>query len=236
MCRYFYYVLGAVVVVSMIAYLIYQYRNSLKWRRLIIDAWIPVVVFIAIVFFSLIKIQDKNFQGDILRLVGSIGAVVLGLWVYRFQRRLLLTQIVDRVSGELAEIYRHLGANILVLRNIDSSKEIPSLLHIRKLEITKYSSLSDDDVLKNLEQNHNEIIFPMTVRIRNYNINVQEIVDYLQSHWPNENIFNEYKEGIIEVTENLQTQITECLVRLKVKKNFETKKSDTKRIIYDRKW
>ena len=42
MCRYFYYVLGAVVVVSMIAYLIYQYRNSLKWRRYIDDWWLIV--------------------------------------------------------------------------------------------------------------------------------------------------------------------------------------------------
>lgn len=212
------------------------YTYSIKWQRRILDVWIPIVVFLVLGGSMFIEFEDPNIKSDVIRLAGSIGAVVLGLWVYRFQRRLLLTQIVDRVSGELVEIYRHLGANLVVLNQLDSLNGIPSLLHIRKLEITKYSSLSDNDVLKNLNQYHNQIIFPMTVRIRNYNINVQQIVDYLQSHWPNEKIFNEYRQGIIEVTENLQIQIKECLDCLEVEKNLKTKKSDTKKLIYDKSW
>lgn len=212
------------------------YTYSIKWQRRILDVWIPIVVLLVLGGSMFIEFEDPNIKSDVIRLAGSIGAVVLGLWVYRFQRRLLLSQIVDRVSGELAEIHRHLGANIVVLKNIDSSNGIPSLLHIRKLEITKYSSLSDNDVLKNLNQSHNKIIFPMTVRIRNYNINVQEIVDYLQVHWPNEKIFNEYKQGIIEVTENLRTQIQECLDSLQINIILEENKSDTKKIIYDKNW
>lgn len=233
-------------------------RNYRRIKRFVGDYWIPtafVLIVVVILYIDILPIIDLKYdffqlrnsvilnkpniipRYEWLRFVGTIGAVGLGLFVYRQQRQLLLTQIVSRLSGELTEIHRHLGANIVVLNMIDSSKGIPSLVHIRKLEISKYSSLSSEDVLKNLNKHYNKIIFPMTVCVRNYNMHVQIIVKYLQSESLNEVTFNKYKSQLIQVSNELRENIKECLDNMVVIYHLDEElKSNTKSIIYDRKW
>lgn len=226
--------------------------------RFVCDRWILIFLFLAVVvilYIDILPIIDSKYDlfhlrncvilnnpngismNEWLRFVGTIGAVGLGLFVYRQQRQLLLTQIVSRLSAELEEIYRHLGANIVVLNMIESSKGIPSLVHIRKLEISKYSSLSSEDVLKNLDKYTNKIIFPLTVCVRNYNMHVQTIVKYLHSGSPNEDTFNEYKDQMIQVSNDLCDDIKKCLDNMMVRYHLDEKReSKTKKIIYDKKW
>ncbi len=239
MCRYFYYVLGAVVVVSMIAYLIYQYRNSLKWRRYIDDWWLIVsllsceaIIFILCYYKFGMSADNDNFWG----IAGTISAVLLGLIVYRAQKRVMLYQIVNRISGELSEIYRHLGENMNVIECIDLTKGVPSQLHIRKLAITKYSSLSDEETLRNLDKKHNKFVFPMTVMVRNYNINVEIINEFLQSPNLTEPILREHLQGILEVTESLRGSIERCFEAMAIGEKLPVREKKHKWILYERSW
>lgn len=231
--------MGMLLFAIAIGWLMYKYATSLSFKRLVSDFVFPMggMLFIWLVAYVIGKTVLSVDDGDILRAWSAIGAVLLGLIVYRAQRRLLIYQIVERVSGELSEIYRHLGANLEVLEKIDSSKGVPSLLHIRKLEITKYSSLSDESTLKNLDKRHNKIVFPMTVRVRNYNINVDAIVEYLKSSDKKEETFKDYMAGIVYATKDLRIKIEECLEEMDVKMALQRSNPPyTKSIIYDASW
>ncbi len=229
--------IGTLIIGVVIGWFIYKYLNSLSFKRKTMDYFPLLLLFIIAVlmftiFRSILKIEDK----ELISFLGTISALLIGLIVYRAQNRLLINQIVNRVAGELIEIYRHLGANLEVVDMIDSTKGVPSILHIKKLGITKYSSLSDEMALRNLDKQHNRIIFPMTVRVRNYNINVETIVKYLKSSNKEQVIFNEYKNNIRLATITLQNYIKECLKEMDVNIELPNCKSDTTTIIYDAKW
>lgn len=230
--------IGTLITGVVIGWFIYKYLNSLSFKRKTMDYFPLLLLFIIAVlmftiFRSILKIGDK----ELISFLGTISALLIGLIVYRAQNRLLISQIANRVAGELIEIYRHLGANLEVLDKIEPTKGVPSILHIKKLGITKYSSLSDEMALRNLDKQHNQLIFPMTVRVRNYNINVDTIVEYLKSPDKKQETFSEYKNNIYLATKTLQKHIKECLEKMDV--NIELPYSqccDTTMIIYDAQW
>ena len=216
--------------------LIYGYFKSLAFRRVVVDYISPLLLLFVGIMISVLCKKVLNVNGEtVFAFWSTASALMLGLIVNRAQKRLLISQIVNRVSGELLEIYRHLGANLEVLDKIDTEVGVPSLLHIKKLEITKYSSLSDGETLRNIDNKHNQIIFPMTVRVRNYNLNVDILVEHLKSPGRNKAVFNEHLEGIRETTVGLQSKIEECLNKLGVRHKLPDCSAGTTGIIYDKK-
>lgn len=239
MQKYFYYTFCVVAFVSLIAFLICKYRRSLKWRRYIDDWWLivsllscEIVIFILCYCKFGMAADNDSFWG----IAGTISAVLLGLIVYRAQKRVMLYQIVNRISGELSEIYRHLGENMNVIESINLNKGIPSQLHIRKLAITKYSSLSDEETLRNLDKKHNKFVFPMTVMVRNYNINVEVINEYLQSSSLKKSILKKHLQGILKVTESLRVQIENCFKTMVIEEELPIREKKLKWILYERSW
>ncbi len=103
--------MGMLLFAIAIGWVMYKYATSLSFKRLVSDFVFPMggMLFIWLVAYVIGKTVLSVDDGDILRAWSAIGAVLLGLIVYRAQRRLLIYQIVERVSGELSEIYRHLG-------------------------------------------------------------------------------------------------------------------------------
>ncbi len=76
----------------------------------------------------------------------------------------------------------------------------------------------------------------MTVRVRNYNINVDAIVEYLKSTDKNKETFEEYIVGIKDVTKDLRIKIGKCLEDMDVKVQLPDNPPYTKSIIYDASW
>ncbi len=227
-------IVGSLVLAG-IVWLVYQYFKSLSIRRWVKDYVAPLLLLIVIGFFVYFSasyfLNLQNKDDEILSFIGTICAIVLGLQVYRIQNRILISQIVERVSGELEEIHRHLRANKRVLDKLNKEK-VPSLSHIRKFAITKYSALSDDVLLRNLDKTHNKIIFPMTVRVRNYNISVSTMEEYLKSGSCEKDIFEKYVNNMINITNKLCDNIEKCVSDLDIKFHELDMGSDLVQIVY----
>lgn len=223
------------LILAGIVWLVCQYFKSLSVRRWVKDYIAPLLLLIIIgffVYFSASYFLDlQNKDDEILSFIGTICAIVLGLQVYRMQNRILISQIVQRVSGELEEIHRHLRANKRVLEKLDIEK-VPSLSHIRKFAITKYSALSDDVLLRNLDKTHNKIIFPMTVRVRNYNISVSTMEEYLKSGSCEKDIFVKYVSNMKNITDKLCENIEKCVKDLDIQFHELEMGSDLVEIVY----
>lgn len=226
--------LGLVIILAVIFMCV---RCSRLARRYWIDFGVPILIVLTVGLFTYFLCKWLGIgNGEWLRFMGTISAVLLGLVVYRAQKRVLSIQIVKRVSSELEEIYRHLGENINVINSIDLSKGVPSQLHIRKLEIAQYSLLSDEETLRNLDKDDNKLIFQMMVKVRNYNINVEIVNEYVKSEKHKLEIFQNHKKGLLDVTKSLQEEIKECSSAMELNielSNVETRDRD---IIYEKEW
>lgn len=226
--------LGLVIILAVIFMCV---RCSRLGKRYWIDFGVPILIVLTVGLFTYFLCKWLGIEnGEWLRFMGTISAVLLGLVVYRAQKRVLSIQIVKRVSSELEEIYRHLGENINVINSIDLSKGVPSQLHIRKLEIAQYSLLSDEETLRNLDKDDNKLIFQMMVKVRNYNINVEIVNEYVKSEKHKLEIFQNHKKGLLDVTKSLQEEIKECSIAMELNidlSNVETRDRD---IIYEKEW
>ena len=139
---------------------------------------------------------------EMLKPIGSILAVMVGLIVYKAQKRVLTWNIRDRLICELKEMYRHLDKNLEVLEVMQQSEEKPSMMHIDKLKIDDHMTLTDAEIMKNMSKKYTAIVFPLTIRMRNYNITVDYLKTSLEEN--NEMLFKSYIEEMVLITKRVK--------------------------------
>ena len=142
---------------------------------------------------------------DLLTFLGGIIAIMAGLFVYKAQKRLLCWDIRNRLVCELKEMYRHLQRNLEVLKQMDVSMGKPSAMHIEKLRIDDHKTLTDEEIMKNMSKKYTYLVFPLTVRMRNYNITVGYLEKALKDGQTN--LFVSYLKEMKSITESMQRKI-----------------------------
>lgn len=171
------------------------------------------------------------------KLLGGILTIMIGLFVYKAQKRVLNWDIRNRLVCELNEICRHLQRNLEVLNAIDtdSNKKI-SVMHIQKLEIVINKTFTDEELLKNMNKRYTAIVFPLNVRMRNYNITVNYLKSALEEN--KKELFEFYLTEIISGTINLHKRIADDSVNILVNKidKIVDQCNLYKKNIYDGEW
>mgnify|MGYP003312556384 CR=1 FL=1 len=177
---------------------IWKYIKQLWYtqRLSVLTIALSVVGIICSLYFE----KDK-----LITLFGNIIAIVIGLFIYKAQRRILPWDIIERLDCEFKEMTRHLERNFDVLESIDTTQGIPSVIHIKKLKIDDHTTLYDNDILKNLPISLAQKIYPMTIRVRNYNITIDCIENIITSK--DTTLLNDYLKEIKIVTKILQKDI-----------------------------
>ena len=174
----------------------------------------------------------NNTQTNFLTLFGSILAIMVGLFVYKAQKRVLAWDIRNRLICEYDELYRHLQRNLEVLNAIKIDRKV-SVLHIEKLRIAISQTFTDGELMRNMSKKYTAIVFPLSVRMRNYNITVDCLKEALKEN--KKALFKSYLDEIISVTEVLQKDIDKDSKK-KLVHEVSCKEEDKKVIIYDGKW
>lgn len=177
----------------------------------------------------------NNTQTDFLTLFGSILTIMVGLFVYKAQKRVLNWDIRNRLICEFDEIYRHLQRNSEVLdaiKNITFAKKV-SVMHIEKLKIVINQTFTDEELLKNMSKRYTRIVFPLSVKMRNYNISVDCLEEALKGN--NKKSFGYYLDEMIKITASLQKWIHDESEEILVYK-VKCKPESQRRLIYDGRW
>ena len=172
---------------------------------------------------------------DVLKLLGSVLNIMVGLFVYKAQKRVLNWDIRNRLICEFDEIYRHLQRNSEVLdaiKNITFAKKV-SVMHIEKLKIVINQTFTDEELLKNMSKRYTRIVFPLSVKMRNYNISVDCLEEALKGN--NKKSFGYYLDEMIEITASLQKWIHDESEEILVYK-VKCKPESQRRLIYDGRW
>lgn len=190
---------------------------------------VPLLVMISIILCNM----ECEYGKEIINFLGSIITITIGLFVYKIQKRTLPTIILERLCCEFKEINRHLGRNLEVLNSIKINNGIPSLMHIKKLKIDDHTTLTDNDTLKNINASCTKVIYPMTIRIRNYNITVEHLEKIIEEQ--NKNMIETYIEELKKITQKLQKTISQTIQKLENYDMDIEEDSKTPNIIYDKK-
>ena len=166
------------------------------------------ILFIMLLLYILINRFICVRQDDLLKLLGSVLTIMVGLFVYKAQKRVLNWDIRNRLICEFDEIYRHLQRNLEVLDAMNKSLigvQKVSVMHIEKLRIVINQTFTDEELLKNMNKKYTFMIFPLNVRMRNYNITVNCLKEALEKN--KKDLFKSYLNEIIKITEKLQERI-----------------------------
>lgn len=161
-----------------------------------------LILFLLLLICYVVDVFTGVCYVEMLKPIGSILAVMVGLIVYKAQKRVLTWNIRDRLICELKEMYRHLDKNLEVLEVMQQSEEKPSMMHIDKLKIDDHMTLTDAEIMKNMSKKYTAIVFPLTIRMRNYNITV----DYLKTSLEENNkvLFKSYIEEMVSITKRVK--------------------------------
>lgn len=193
------------------------------------------ILFIMLLLYILINRFICVRQDDLLKLLGSVLTIMVGLFVYKAQKRVLNWDIRNRLICEFDEIYRHLQRNSEVLdaiKNITSAKKV-SVMHIEKLKIVINQTFTDEELLKNMSKKYTRIVFPLSVKMRNYNISVDCLEEALKGN--NKKSFGYYLDEMIEITASLQKWIHDESKENLVYK-VKCKPESRRKLIYDGRW
>ena len=166
------------------------------------------ILFIMLLLYILINRFICVRQDDLLKLLGSVLTIMVGLFVYKAQKRVLNWDIRNRLICEFDEIYRHLQRNLEVLDATNKSligNQKVSVMHIEKLRIVINQTFTDEELLKNMNKKYTFMVFPLNVRMRNYNITVNCLKEALEKN--KKDLFKSYLNEIIKITEKLQESI-----------------------------
>ena len=166
------------------------------------------ILFIMLLLYILINRFICVRQDDLLKLLGSVLTIMVGLFVYKAQKRVLNWDIRNRLICEFDEIYRHLQRNLEVLDAMNKSligDQKVSVMHIEKLRIVINQTFTDEELLKNMNKKYTFMVFPLNVRMRNYNITVNCLKEALEKN--KKDLFKSYLNEIIIITEKLQESI-----------------------------
>ena len=166
------------------------------------------ILFIMLLLYILINRFICVRQDDLLKLLGSVLTIMVGLFVYMAQKRVLNWDIRNRLICEFDEIYRHLQRNLEVLDAMNKSligDQKVSVMHIEKLRIVINQTFTDEELLKNMNKKYTFMVFPLNVRMRNYNITVNCLKEALEKN--KKDLFKSYLNEIIKITEKLQESI-----------------------------
>lgn len=166
------------------------------------------ILFIMLLLYILINRFICVRQDDLLKLLGSVLTIMVGLFVYKAQKRVLNWDIRNRLICEFDEIYRHLQRNLEVLDAMNKSligDQKVSVMHIEKLRIVINQTFTDEELLKNMNKKYTFMVFPLNVRMRNYNMTVNCLKEALEKN--KKDLFKSYLNEIIIITEKLQESI-----------------------------
>lgn len=166
------------------------------------------ILFIMLLLYILINRFICVRQDDLLKLLGSVLTIMVGLFVYKAQKRVLNWDIRNRLICEFDEIYRHLQRNLEVLDAMNKSligDQKVSVMHIEKLRIVINQTFTDEELLKNMNKKYTFMVFPLNVRMKNYNITVNCLKEALEKN--KKDLFKSYLNEIIIITEKLQESI-----------------------------
>ena len=166
---------------------------------------------------------------NIIKILGSVLAVMIGLFVYKAQKRVLSWDIRNRLICELDELYRHLQSNLEVLELMSVSKGKPSMMHLEKLRIDDHKTLTDAEIMKNMSKKFTSLVFPLTIRMRNYNITVDYLKKALEGN--DKVLFERYINEMKAITINLLVNIeydTNRYILHDVKKAYIEEKKNEK--------
>ena len=103
-----------------------------KYCKYLSQLWDTQKLSIITIFLSALGIGYSLYSEyqELATLLGNIIAIIIGLFIYKAQRRILPWDIIERLNCEFKEITRHLERNFDVLVAIDTTKGIPSIMHI----------------------------------------------------------------------------------------------------------
>lgn len=213
-------------------------RSSWLWIKMLWGEFnVQIFILGIIMLFSLfIDKCVSTAQVDYLELLGSVLAIMVGLFVYKAQKRVLNWDIRNRLICEFDEIYRHLQRNLEVLSAINdaiNTEQKVSVMHIEKLKIVINQTFTDEELLKNMSKRYTRIVFPLSVKMRNYNISVDCLEEALKGN--NKKSFGYYLDEMIEITESLQKWIHDESEEILVYK-VKCKSESQRRLIYDGRW
>ena len=203
------FIIGIIITYVISQIIKYKKYFSLLWATQKLSIIIVILLSIGILYSPCIK------NNELTKLLGSIIAIVIGLFIYRAQRRILPWDVLKRLNCEFKEITRHLERNFEVLESIQTTKGIPSLIHIKKLKIDDHTTLTDSDILKNIPSSLTSKIYPMTIRIRNYNITFQCLERAIK--FKNATLFDKYLQEIKIITKVLQKDIYNYIIEIQEK-------------------
>lgn len=205
------------------------------WSEFCVQA--IIIGLILLLNFILNKFTEHGInETDFLKLLGSVLTIMVGLFVYKAQKRVLNWDIRNRLICEFDEIHRHLQRNLEVLDAIKDSMSVTkkvSVIHIEKLRIAINQTFTDDELLKNMSKKYTYMVFPLSVKMRNYNITV----DHLKEAWKENKkiLFESYLDEVIVITQKLQEKIYDDS-KAKLAHKIKTEPGPTRTLIYDGKW
>lgn len=146
---------------------------------------------------------------------GLIGGIIGGSISFCFR---LVYMIVVKNStnanelqllfGEIKDIKRHCNANLEVLNKIDLSKGIPSQMHFKKMKVSYYSIICSTETFKAMKPVHANLIYDLKLIIRNIDIEIDTIIQYLTDPHYNSKTMLKYILYLKQKFEYVQDRLT----------------------------
>lgn len=162
-----------------------------------------------------IKYQNtKQSHLDII-ISGLIGGVIGGAITFFFQlvsirviKNSTNTNELQLLFGEIKDIKRHCNANLEVLDKIDLSKGIPSQMHFKKMKVSYYSIVCSTETFKAIKPVHANLIYDLKLILRNVDIEIDTVVQYLADHRYDSKIMLRYIFYLKQKFEYVQDRLT----------------------------
>jgi hypothetical protein len=168
----------------------------------------------------LVGLNEKTLKGEsmdtkiLFALLGLILAVIAPVIVDLVQKYLLQKNERMLVIGEMKDMYRHFCRNKRAIEIIKSKKEMPAMLHFKKMKIPEDSLIFSQTTFRTMSAKRSKKIYELKLLLRNLNIEMDDLIGYCE-HDPVQNLFDQYLEYLIGKITFLQEKLLKETAMLK---------------------
>lgn len=130
----------------------------------------------------------------------AAGAIIASKLQAKERKRLKVADSEEMLAFFRAECYdlvRHYEANLKILLKIDTESGKPSKMHLEKMKVGNNTALLFNENTKKINIGHTGTLHRIRLVIRNIDIEINCILDFLDSPQYNSDTMNEYLEYVI---------------------------------------
>lgn len=143
------------------------------------------------------------------------------------------------LSEELQDVVGHLSNNIKIFNNIDLKFGVPSIHHYKKMIIPVDSIIFSSQTFRTINPKYSKLIYRIRLVIRNYNIDIEAIIEYINKGNCDIEILKQYNRYVIDKNKFTLVRLDQMVTDLQSKSGKKTHGTGAKtplNIIYPQKW